>query len=190
MADGGKKVTWEDIMHLPEETRPEIIGGVPYQKSAVKQGHGVTHSQLVAAVHPATRGGLRNGWLITIDQDVRLSPDAYVRPDLAGWRLCRVVIDADQWPTTQLPDWVCEVLSPTNATHDRTTKMAAYAQAGVPWAWLADPDQKTVEVFELVAGCWTRVGCYGPADTLAMPPFDETVVVVADLFPVLPGAGT
>ena len=121
------------------------------------------------------------------EPDIKLGESDYARADIAGWRLSRLTEDTDEWPTTLLPDWVCEVLSSSNASFDRTTKMAAYAQAGVPWAWLADPDQKTVEVFELVATCWTRVGCYGPEDTLAMPPFDETVVVVADLFPVLPG---
>ena len=186
MADGSKKMTWEDIMHLPEETRPEIIGGVPYYKQAVRKPHGVTHGEIRVALHPATRSDLRHGWLITLDEDIQLSPQSYVRPDLAGWRLSRVVVGADQWPTTQLPDWVCEILSPTNASYDRTTKMAAYAQAGIPWAWLADPAEKTVEVYELVASRWTLVGCYGVADTLAMPPFDETVVVVADLFPTLP----
>ena len=182
MADGSCKVTWEEIMHLPEETRPEIIDGYPFQKSAVKRGHAVTHGAIREALGPAMRLGLRDGWLITIEEDVRLSPTAYVRPDLAGWRLSRLAAGVDEWPTTQLPDWVCEVLSPSNAAYDRGPKMAAYARAGVPWAWLADPDQRTVEVFELVAGRWTLVGCYGVDDTLALRPFDETVVVVADLF--------
>ena len=186
MADGNRNMSWGDIMHLPDETRPEIIDGNPYQKSAVKRGHSFTHRRISAALDPATRRDVRDGWLITIEEDVQLTPSSYVRPDMAGWRLSRLAADTDEWPTTQLPDWVCEILSPNNASYDRGQKMAAYARAGLPWIWIADPDQRTVEVYQLDNARWALVGCYGVEDTLAMQPFDETVVAVADLFPELP----
>ena len=186
MADGNRKATWEDIMHLPDESRPEIIDGNFYQRAMPRRRHGVAQGNVFALLAPATRRDVRDGWLISIETDVRLGPRNFVRPDLAGWRLSRLEPDTDEWPTTQLPDWVCEVLSPNNASYDRGKKMAAYARAGLPWIWIADPDQRTVEVYQLDNARWALVGCYGVEDTLAMQPFDETVVVVADLFPRLP----
>ena len=187
MADGNRNVTWEEIMHLPEETRPEIIDGIAYPKLAVRRAHGVTSVRLGEALGPATRRGVRDGWMIGSDIDVALSATAFVRPDLAGWRLARLSAVPDAWPTTLLPDWVCEILSLSHVSYDRGKKLDAYARAGLPWIWLADPTEKTVEVLQLVAARWVRVGCYGPEDTLALPPFDETVVVVADLFPGVAG---
>ena len=186
MADGTRKASWEDIMHLPDESRPEIIGGNLHHKSATRKPHGLTQRRLSAVLDPATRRDVRDGWQISTETDVALSDGDYVRPDVAGWRLSRLFAETDEWPTTLLPDWVCEILSPNNASYDRGKKMAAYARAGLPWIWIADPDQRTVEVYQLDNARWALVGCYGVEDTLAMQPFDETVVAVADLFPQVP----
>ena len=186
MADGNRKATWSDIMHFADQSRPEIIDGNLYQKSAVRRGHSRAAVQLAVALAPAMRHDVRDGWLITYDEDVRLSDHTYVRPDVAGWRLSRLAADTDEWPTTQLPDWVCEILSPNNAGYDRGKKMSAYASAGLPWMWIADPDQRTVEVYELVNARWALLGCYGVADAPILPPFDDIVVVIADLFGATP----
>jgi len=47
---------------------------------------------------------------------------------------------------------VTEVLSPGTETVDRKGKMEAYGMMGVAWAWLLDPAERTVEVFENVRG--------------------------------------
>ncbi|MCS7038355.1 MAG: Uma2 family endonuclease [Anaerolineae bacterium] len=47
------------------------------------------------------------------------------------------------------PDLVVEILSPSTRLRDRTTKLEAYQQAGVPWYWLVDQDDLTVEELEL-----------------------------------------
>ena len=43
-----------------------------------------------------------------------------------------------------MPDWVCEILSPANASYDRGPKLAAYARAGGPGGWwiLDEPELK------------------------------------------------
>lgn len=45
------------------------------------------------------------------------------------------------------PDLVVEVLSPSTAKNDKTIKKEAYARCGVREYWLADPENKTVEVY-------------------------------------------
>ena len=45
------------------------------------------------------------------------------------------------------PDLVVEVLSPSTAKNDRGLKKEAYARCGVREYWLADPENKTVEVY-------------------------------------------
>ncbi|MFO0645145.1 MAG: Uma2 family endonuclease [Polyangiales bacterium] len=46
-----------------------------------------------------------------------------------------------------VPDWICEVLSPSTEVHDRARRRHAYARAGVEHAWLVDPIGRTLEAF-------------------------------------------
>lgn len=48
---------------------------------------------------------------------------------------------------TVVPDWVCEVPSPSSRGFDSVIKMSAYADAGVEWAWLVEPGDLRVDVF-------------------------------------------
>ncbi len=45
------------------------------------------------------------------------------------------------------PDLVAEVLSPTTMKNDRSVKKEIYARCGVKEYWLADPSNKTVEIY-------------------------------------------
>jgi Uma2 family endonuclease len=48
-------------------------------------------------------------------------------------------------PITLVPDWICEVLSPTTARGDRGENMPLYAAHGVSYLWIVDPLMKTLE---------------------------------------------
>ena len=37
-----------------------------------------------------------------------------------------------------VPDWVCEVLSPSTQSLDRTVKLPLFAEHGVPHVWLVE----------------------------------------------------
>jgi Uma2 family endonuclease len=94
-------------------------------------------------------------------------------PDLAGWRRDRM----PELPETAwfelVPDWVCEILSPSTARTDRIIKMPIYAREGIKHIWLVDPDLKTLEVYQLYAdGHWTLIGSLKDDDTICQPPFD------------------
>ena len=54
------------------------------------------------------------------------------------------------------PDVAVEVLSPGTARNDRGRKMQTFARFGVPEYWIADPVEKTIEVWRLVDGAYTR----------------------------------
>ena len=49
----------------------------------------------------------------------------------------------------QNPAIVVEVLSPSSRRYDRLLKFARYAEAGIPQYWIVDPNQPSVEVYDL-----------------------------------------
>jgi Uma2 family endonuclease len=54
------------------------------------------------------------------------------------------------------PDWIAEVLAPSTANYDRTTKLRAYERAGVPEVWLIDISDRTVAIHRMAAGHYAR----------------------------------
>ena len=51
------------------------------------------------------------------------------------------------------PDWVCEVLSPSNASTDTVRKLRTLHRFEVPYYWIADPMERTLTVLR-----WDRAG--------------------------------
>ncbi len=81
-----------------------------------------------------------------------------------------------------MPDWVCEVVSPGSAAHDRVRKLPFYARAGVAHAWLVDPLAKILEVFRLEDGVWVLAGSYEGAAKVRAEPFEAAEVDLALLW--------
>lgn len=83
---------------------------------------------------------------------------------------------------TALPDWVCEILSPSTALLDRGRKLAIYAREQVEHAWLIDPLTRTLEVMRLDAGRWVILAVHGNAEIARAEPFAEIGIRLADLW--------
>lgn len=89
-------------------------------------------------------GGGPGGWWIVTEVEVQLPSDEVVRPDVVGWRRDRVPARPTGSPVPHLPDWICEVVSPTNANNDTVKKLRTYHVAGVPHYWIVDPRDATL----------------------------------------------
>jgi Uma2 family endonuclease len=81
-----------------------------------------------------------------------------------------------------VPDLVVEVASPGTATYDRRTKLDAYARAGVPEYWLADPHARTIEVLRLEGATYAHVGVFEGAATLPSAVLPDLPVRVEQFF--------
>jgi Uma2 family endonuclease len=81
-----------------------------------------------------------------------------------------------------IPDWICEIASPSTAKLDRTEKMPLYAKYGVKHLWLVDPLLKTLEVYELRDERWLNVQNYKDNDAVSAVPFNEIVIQLNDLW--------
>ena len=122
------------------------------------------------------------GWWIFVEVDVQLTLHDVVRPDLAGWHRVRLLDPGDRRPIDVMPDWICEVLSPSTAARDRLTKRELYAARGIPHYWIVDADARILEAYELVRGRWMLLGAYGDDATARIAPFTEIELPVGRLF--------
>ena len=167
------------IERLPEGVVGEIIDGQLHTHPRPAGRHAYVHTVLVAdIVGPFGRG--RNGpggWTIILEPEIHFRRNVEVLvPDIAAWRRERLPeVPADQ-RFEVVPDWVCEVLSPTTAGTDRDLKMRVYARYGVPYAWLVDPREQRVEAYALQAGEWQRTATISGETPIRAAPFTEVAV--------------
>jgi Uma2 family endonuclease len=177
--------TYADLLALPEDVRAEIIRGQIVTMRPLWPSHSKPKGALGRFIggpfdDDTGRGG-PGGWWVLLGVDVQLGADV-VRPDLAGWKRERLV-EPDVRPIALAPDWVCEVLSPSNQAHDRVTKRKIYAEHGVPHYWIVDPDARTLEAFTLRDGVWTDAGSFDEsAEHARIAPFDAVEVPIGRLF--------
>lgn len=176
--------TYDDILALPEDVRAELVAGEVVVTPSPLPRHARVQRVLGGALggpfdDDDGRGG-PGGWWVFPEVDVRLGQHV-VRPDLAGWRRERLH-DPDVRPIEVVPDWICEILSPSNAAHDRVTKRRIYAEHGVRYFWLVDPDARTVEAFVLEGGRWFDAGSFDESARARIVPFEAVELEISRLF--------
>jgi Uma2 family endonuclease len=187
--------TFADILALPDDVRAEVLDGVLVTPPSPLPEHSNAQRALSRFVggpfHDDDRLGGPGGWWIFVELDVQLSEHVIVRPDLVGWRRERLPNPWGQRPITVTPDWVCEVISPSNAAQDRVRKRRVYATHRVPFYWIIDPAARLLEALRLVPSGdleWNEVGVYDDTAVARMAPFDAIELPVGRLFP--PAEGT
>ena len=136
----------------------------------------------IGSAYHRGRGG-PGGWWILVEPEIHFVRDAEVLvPDLAGWRRERMPRLPKDHRIEVVPDWVCEILSPSTARKDRMTKMPVYARYGVAYLWLVDPLARTLEAFALREGRWTVMGLFQEQEAVSVEPFQEIALELGALW--------
>lgn len=142
-------------------------------------------SILDQSISPAFRWGRGGpgGWIIRPEPELRLgaNPDLAV-PDLAGWHRERLSTMPLTASISVVPDWVCEVRSPSTQRHDRVKKMPMCFRHGVRHAWMVDPEAQVLEVFRRTEAGWLLVLSAGGDDVVRAEPFDAIEIGFAALW--------
>jgi len=143
--DYNKRYTYSDYMQWDDDTRWELIDGVPYMMSApIYQ-----HQELLGNMYLQFRAFLKGKAckVFIAPFDVRLSAgstdDTVVKPDLV------IICDHSKMMKTGYsgaPDMVVEILSPSTSNYDKITKFNKYLQAGIREYWIIDPIDKNLAV--------------------------------------------
>ena len=178
--------TLADLLSLPEEERYEMIDGELVPKEAASGKHGSAQVSLGHLLFPYRRRGgppdQPGGWWFASEALIDLGPQQKYRPDVAGWRRERLAAPPTEVPITLRPDWICEILSATNASNDTIRKMQGYHVAQVPHYWLLDPRDETLTVYRWQAEGYLRVLGAERTDTVRAEPFGAVELKVGALF--------
>ncbi len=141
-----KSYTIDDIYHLPEGQRAELIDGQMYMMAPPTR----RHQQMLGALYRKIADYIdKNGGSCEVDIApfaVFLNADDknYVEPDIS------VICDADKLTDkgcTGAPDWIIEIVSPGSRRMDYYTKLFKYQTAGVREYWIVDPEKNRIIVY-------------------------------------------
>lgn len=177
------RATYADVLAAPEDKIAEVIHGVLH----LSPRPGISHTAAGSAIGdelgpPFKRGrGGPGGWVILDEPELHLDSHILV-PDLAGWKRERVPLLANEPYIDIVPDWVCEILSPSTSRRDRTEKRPLYASYGVSYLWMVDPANRSLEVFQLINGRWTDAGTYVDNARPRAVPFDAIEFELGNLW--------
>jgi Uma2 family endonuclease len=179
-----KRPTLDDLEALPRDVKGEIIEGVLYTMTRPR----AQHQRLVRDVSGGLGGPFDRGrdgpggWWILPEPGIELPNTPEISPDVAGWRRERMPdLPADE-PIRVVPDWTCEILSPSTRRHNLLIKKPYYAKIGVPFHWLIDRDARTLTAYRLASHQWLEIGVYGDEREARINPFDAIPFDVALLW--------
>ncbi len=175
MTPGRVVLTYQDYAALPNDGRRyEIHEGELSVTAAPRTRHQEIIGNLFAALraHVIARG---LGKVFVSPIAVILSDITVVEPDVVYVATDRLGLISERGIEGP-PTLVVEVLSPSTAQIDRTTKTQLYARYGVPWYWLVDPDSRTVEVCRFAEGRYALATRVGGDEPLSAEPFTDLVI--------------
>ena len=162
--DFSKQYTYKDYLTWRFNERLELIKGWLYKMSPAPKR---THQEIEGIIFNKLFNYLENKPCKVYQSpfDVRLKRnkakedqiDTVVQPDIC------VICDKsklDDAGCLGAPDLIVEVLSESTAKKDYNEKFNLYEENGVKEYWIADPANKSIEIFSLINDKYESLGIY------------------------------
>jgi len=184
-----RRATIREWLDIPEEKRAELIDGAIIYQAMPGPAHGRAQGKMFALVDtPFGRrpGGIERpgGWWLSLEVDMEIA-GLGCRPDILGFRRSkheRLPQPDERGVVTVVPDWICEVLSPSTAYIDQGKKRRAYHRAGVEHYWLVDPTNRTLTILERAERDYLILLVAGRDEVVRAAPFDAIEIPVSEIF--------
>ena len=140
-----KKCTYEDYAKLPEGAPYQLIGGELVLSPAPETKH-QRISRKLATKMTVFAEDHDLGEVFDAPTDVYFNEEETYQPDVlfVPWDKENIV---EKSRINGAPDLVVEVLSPSTAKDDLTTKFQTYEQYGVKEYWIIDPEDNSIKVY-------------------------------------------
>jgi len=137
-----KHYTFEEYLEIDDGVKYELNDGVLYMMSAPFDNHVSIGAELIGQLYNYLKG---KSCLLKYDSNVRLWKNrntSYI-PDIS------VICDKSKmtdFGCVGAPDFIIEIVSPSNPYRDYLVKYKDYENAGVKEYWIIDPVNKKVLV--------------------------------------------
>ena len=173
-----RKATYQDILDAPDNMVAEIIHGELYLSARPADPHVWAYAKLHGEIEmkfardPDGDGDVPAEWAILPEPELRLGQDVLV-PDSAGWRVEKLHRNQAIRFNDVVPDWVCEVLSPSTREFDLGRKSDICAREGVKFLWIIDTAARTLQASVLTNGNRLPISTLLATDMITVPPFGK-----------------
>lgn len=186
------RVTVAEFLPMIANEEPlELVDGQVVRKAAPMSRHGRLQARLSAVLGPFDRraAGPRGpgGWWIMAEVDTLYAQTQEVfRHDLQGYRREIHPEIPDTFPCPLVPQWACEILSPTNTRIDWIKKQRTLHAHAVPHYWVIDPVAELVTVLRYQPEAYLVIATAGRGDDRGdehrLEPFGEIPISMDELF--------
>lgn len=146
-----KRISYDELLKFDDEKRYELIDGIPYLMASPRVSHQDVLMEIAYQLKSYLKGKRCRAFISPLDVKLSGEPDDkkefnVVQPD--------VMVVCDQNKITEkniqgAPDLAIEILSPTNASHDRLLKLNLYQKFGVKEYWIVSIEEQSISVFIL-----------------------------------------
>ena len=144
----GKYYTAEDFYNTPEDIHTELIEGQLIYMDTPNTQHQRILGRLLFIIgnYIHSKSNKCEVFSIPFGVQLRKEDDTVVMPDIS------VICDPDKIEERGClgaPDWIIEIVSPSNPKHDYITKLSLYSNANVREYWIVDAEQNKIHVYDM-----------------------------------------
>jgi Uma2 family endonuclease len=178
------RVDFESYSRIPWDPgyRLEVLDGVLVRDPSPN----VNHQRIILTLSEVLKDYFKtvdaDGELFIAPLDVRLDQYTVVQPDLfylAGEQKALI----NESYINGAPQLVVEVLSPFNRSKDRLQKLQLYQKSKVLHYWIVDPEDKTMECYQLKDGLYSLVAFGIDHELLEHQNFEGLRIELGKLWP-------
>jgi hypothetical protein len=173
------------VRDLPAGYRGQVCGGELFITEAPSPARAHAMAEIVATLVAGSPLGdpPPADWHILSNAEIATGGERLLVADVAGWLLEKLGGTAEgSGPSRIPPTWICEVLGGGPRTFTLTKKRAIYAEIGVQYLWIIDPEAQVFEVFQNQRGKWLLIAALSEERSAAAIPFESAHFDVSDLW--------
>ncbi|MDE7479048.1 MAG: Uma2 family endonuclease [Lachnospiraceae bacterium] len=174
-----KYYTVEDFYNMPEDIQAELINGQIVYMATPSRLHQDISGELYNIIknYIKAKGSKCRVYAAPFGVQLHKNDDSVLEPDIS------VICDPDKLTDRGClgaPDWIIEIVSPTNPSHDYITKLNLYHQAGVREYWIVDAQNNEILVYNMDSGSFT-IKPYSFHDTVKAGIYEDLYIDFSSL---------
>ncbi len=165
---------------MDEDVRAEFINGEVVTEMSSRDRHTLSVHYISALVMLFVR--VRKSGAARSEQALTEFPRNDYAPDLCFWAKEKSSQFTGETTLYPIPDFICEVLSPSTEKRDRGVKFEDYAAHGVSEYWIVDADKAIIEQYVARDGKFESVGAFsdGVIRSCVIEGFEMPVIAAFD----------